>query len=119
MHALVAPVLFGVARFDQLRENPEANPPHTQGRQSRPVRLWSFSDASLAQLLSFVGEGLFVSPVGPDGWLEDLTTYRGGELVLGLVTQEQEGVLRLTQQEHADVAGLDIPSELAAEWIGY
>jgi len=85
----------------------------------RPVRLWTLSEASLARLLSFLHGGLFHWPAGPDGWLEDLTLYRRGELLLGLVSHEQEGVLRLTRNEHRDVAALDIPSELTAEWIGY
>lgn len=85
----------------------------------RVVRLWVFNDESLKRLLGFLDEGLFHWPAGPDGWLEDLTLYRRGELVLGLVSDEQEGVLRLTGQELVDVAGLDIPFESTAEWIRY
>jgi hypothetical protein len=85
----------------------------------RPVRLWSFTEAALARLLSFLDTGLLHSPPGPDGWLEDLTIYRQAELVLGLVSHEKAGVLRLTPDEHAEVAAMDIPSEVAAEWIGY
>lgn len=86
---------------------------------TRTVRLWSFNDASLARLLSFVDTGLFHWPAGPDGWLEDLSIYRHGELVLGLVSHEHEGVLRVTHQEHDAVAALDIPSEPAGESINY
>ena len=85
----------------------------------RPVRLWTFNDASLERLLTFVDESLLHSPAGPDGWFEDLTIYREGELVLGLVSHEREGVLRLTPAEHREVAALGIPSEATAEWIGY
>jgi hypothetical protein len=85
----------------------------------RPVRLWTFSDASLARLLSFLDRSLFLWPAGPDGWFEDLTIYRQGELVLGLVSHENEGVLRLTPDEHREVAALDMPSETTAEWIRY
>lgn len=86
---------------------------------TRSVRLWSLNEKSLERLLSFVDQGLFHWPAGPDGWLEDLTIYRRGELVLGLVSHEQEGVLRLTPRELAEVAALDIPCERTAEWIGY
>jgi len=85
----------------------------------RPVRLWAFNETSLEALLTFLHAGLFHWPAGPDGWLEDLTIYRRGELVLGLVSHEQEGVLRLTRDEHQEVGALDIPSELTAEWIAY
>jgi len=86
---------------------------------ARPVRLWTLNEESLQRVLSFLADGLFNGPAGPDGWLEDLAIYRAGELVLGLVSHENEGVLRLTQQEHADVAALGIRSERDAEWIGH
>lgn len=85
----------------------------------RPVRLWTLNEATVERLLSFLDEGLFHSPAGPDGWLEDLTIYRGGELVLGLVSHEREGVLRLSHDEHPQVAALGIPSEATAEWVDY
>ena len=86
---------------------------------TRSVRLWTFNEESLMRLLSVLDGGLFRCPAGPDGWFEDLTIYRRGELVLGLVSDEQEGVLRLTRDELADVAALDIPFTSTAEWIGY
>lgn len=86
---------------------------------SRTIRLWTFDEASLERLLSFLDAGLFHCPPGPDGWLEDLTLYRQGELVLGLVSHEREGVLRLTRDEFAEVAALDIPLDSTAESITY
>jgi hypothetical protein len=83
------------------------------------VRLWTFNEESLGRLLSFVDRSLFHWPAGPDGWLEDLTVYRRGELLLGLVSHEREGVLRLTPQELAEVAALGIPFETTSERIGY
>ncbi len=85
----------------------------------RPVRLWSFDTDSLARLSSFLDEGVFHCPAGPDGWLEDLTIYRAGELVLGLVSHEQEGVLRLTPSELDEVAALDIAFDRSAESVSY
>lgn len=81
----------------------------------RPVRLWSLNEESLDRLLSFRHEGLFHWPAGPDGWFEDLIVYRRGELVLGLDSHEREGMLRLTPQEHGEVAALGIPSRGTAE----
>jgi hypothetical protein len=99
-----------------VRRTVSASPPNGV---VRPVRLWAFTEASLERLLSFVDQSLFYWPAGPDGWLEDLTIYRHGELLLGLVSHEREGVLRLTRSEHQEVAALDIPSARTAEWIGY
>ena len=86
---------------------------------ARSVRLWTLNEQSLERLLSFVDKGVFHWPAGPDGWFEDLTLYRQGELVLGLVSDEREGVLRLTASELEEVAALGIPFETSAEWIGY
>ena len=78
----------------------------------RPVRLWTLDERSIQRLRSFLDDGLFHSPAGPDGWLESLAVFRDGELVLGLISHEREGVLRLTPREHAEVAALGIFSEL-------
>lgn len=86
---------------------------------SREVRRWAFTAASLHALLPFVAGGLFAYTVGPSGWLEDLTLYRGGELVLGVVSHEGEGVLRLGATEHAEVRAMGVSSETAGEWVAY
>lgn len=74
----------------------------------RPVRTWSLDPDSLTLLLTFFDEGLFHSPAGPDGWLENLAIYREGELVLGIVSHHREGVLRLAPDEYAALAALGI-----------
>ncbi|MEO7359650.1 MAG: hypothetical protein ABI120_04930, partial [Gemmatimonadaceae bacterium] len=86
---------------------------------TRAVRLWTYNAHSLTRLLSFLDSGLFHCPAGPDGWLEDLTIYRRGELALGIVSHEQAGALRLTAQEHADVARLGVSTTPTAECIRY
>ena len=77
---------------------------------TRLIRLWEFNQTTCERVLSFVDDGLFHWPAGPDGWLEDLMIFRDGELVLGLLSSEREGVLRLTQEEHVAVAALGITS---------
>lgn len=86
---------------------------------TRPVRLWTFNSETLTRLLSFTDTGIFHWPAGPDGWLEDLTIYRRGELTLGLVSHEREGVLRLTRHEHSAVSALGVPSETTSESINF
>lgn len=85
----------------------------------REVRRWAFTVESLPALLRFLPGGLFEQEMGPAGWLEDLMVYRGEELVLGVVTPQREGVLRLTRAEHEQVEALRIPSSAAGEWVGY
>lgn len=76
----------------------------------RPVRLWSLDHESLARLLTFFDDGLFHSPVGPDGWLEDLAIYRKGTPVLGILSHERQGVVQLAPDEYAGLAALGISS---------
>jgi hypothetical protein len=65
----------------------------------QPVRLWRLTGDSIESLRRFLPGGLFSHVVDPAGWLEDPTVYRDGELLLGVVTHEQEGVLRVTAPE--------------------
>jgi hypothetical protein len=81
----------------------------------RSVRLWSLNIRTLERLLSFLDDGLFHCPPGPDGWLEDLTVYRRAELVFGALSHERDGVLRLTRAEHEALAAIGIRSAAAPE----
>jgi len=82
----------------------------------RVIRRWRYTRETLDRLLGFLDTDIVHCPAGPDGWLEDLVVYRRGEIVLGIVSHEQEGVLRLTTVELAEVAALDIPFEVTAKW---
>lgn len=86
-----------------------ADAEHADG--TREVRLWVLSDESITALAPFLTRGLFHHEAGPAGWLEDLTVYRAGELVLGVLTHEREGILRLTPGEHAEVAAIGVLGE--------
>ena len=86
---------------------------------SREVRRWALTAESLAALLPFFASGLFAYRVGPTGWLEDLTVYRRGELVLGVVSHEDEGVLRVSPAEHAELRALGVASAAAGERVVY
>lgn len=82
------------------------------------VRLWSLTTQSLHNLLSFLDDNIFHVPAGPDGWLEDLTVYRNGELLLGVVSHEREAVLSLTSDEHGAIAKLNISTRAPSQWSG-
>lgn len=86
---------------------------------TREVRLFTFNDASVDALLPYIAGDLFHNVASPDGWLEDFACYRAGELVLGVVTHLQEGTMRLTATEHAEVADMGISSSESDEWVGY
>ena len=78
---------------------------------TREVRRWTLCDESIAALLPFLARGVLHHAPAPDGWLDDLAVYRDGELLLGIVSHEREGVLRLRDDEHAAVAALGVRSD--------
>ena len=87
--------------------------------QVQSTKLWALAPASIALLKRYFSTGLFTYPTAEwnVGWLEDPTFYRDGYLMLGIVSHEQEGMLTLTEVEHAQVAALGIPTRDRAQWI--
>lgn len=69
------------------------------GEPARVLRLWRVDDEALSALHGFLQDGLFTHRIDPHGWLEDPMFFRDGELLLGIVTHEREGVLRVTADE--------------------
>lgn len=76
---------------------------------TRDVRLWTLTAESLALLEPFFPDGLFTHGVHERGWLEDPVFYRHGEFLLGVVTHEREGLIRITPDEERELIGLGIP----------
>lgn len=111
--------------FDQAAAAHKRQPANRRrlswGQGDEPValtELWSLSAATLAALrLAF--------PYGPfdyrpaDAWFEDLALYRGGELMLGLISHEHEGILRVTEREQAELATTGFPVGRRGAWVGY
>jgi hypothetical protein len=86
---------------------------------ARLAELWRLTPASIAVLRAFMDEGLFTYPAGEweTGCIENPTFYRDGEVMLGIVSHEREGVLRLRPGEEAAFHALGIPSRDRPEWI--
>jgi hypothetical protein len=89
------------------------------GDRTRDVRLWRLDSTSAALLESYLPRGLFTNAVNPLGWFEDPLVYRNGELMLGVVTHEQEGVLRVSSDELRELERLGFDFELAGNSIEY
>jgi hypothetical protein len=70
---------------------------------ARVVRLWRADGDGLATLRSFLPDGLFTHRPNPIGWLEDPMLFRNGQLMLGVVTHQREGVLRVDADEHREL----------------
>jgi hypothetical protein len=65
----------------------------------RPTPLWRLNSAAFVALQQFLPDGLFSYAAKRDGEFEDPVFYRSGELMLGIVSHEKEGVIRVTSEE--------------------
>jgi hypothetical protein len=86
---------------------------------TRPSRLWRLTAAS-ADILWAALDGSLLSyyPSG-DSWCEDPKLYRAGELMLGVISHESEGVLRIRPDEQVLLDMAELPYRLQGEWVGY
>jgi hypothetical protein len=82
----------------------------------RHVRLWRLDEDALQALRAYLPDGLFTHRVDPHGWLEDPMLFRDGELMLGLVTHQREGMVRVTAEELRELEriGFDFAPEATA-----
>jgi hypothetical protein len=81
----------------------------------RATETWTLSRESAGVLRHQIANGLFTGPsYSADGWIEDFTIYRRGEVMLGVITHEGFVVVRLTEQEHEEFSELKIESHETA-----
>jgi hypothetical protein len=68
--------------------------------------LWELNSETVAALHLAFPIGVFDCFIKDFAWFEDLTIYRNGEVMLGIISHEGEGVIRLSGPEidqlHAD-----------------
>jgi len=83
---------------------------------ARHLRLWRLDEDALQALRPYMQDGLFTHRVDPHGWLEDLTFFRSGQLMLGVVTHQREGVVCVTADELRELEriGFDFAPEATA-----
>ena len=80
--------------------------------------LWALTPESIQTLEVVLPDGLLAPPsYDEDGWLEEPTVYRGGEIMLGIVSHEGEGFVNLTDAERGAVEALGVRLHPAGLWI--
>ena len=107
--------------FDTLAD-PHRKPDATRHQmtgQTTAVELWTLNEATLNALELAVPRGIFDYDPRPGAWFEDLTLYRAGELMLGIVTHEGEGVLRLEPTEIPQFRNTGFVSRPQGEWVDF
>ena len=85
----------------------------------RPLKLWRFTSKSLAALKELFPDGVFKNQTAGEGGYEDLILYRQGELMLGVVSHEGEGVLRVTAEERQLLEREGFPFRVFGRYVGY
>ena len=99
-----------------IRTAPEGQPGSYWTRV--PV-LWELNDTTAAILLGYFPVGLLSYVPSSGAWCEDPCVFRRGELILGVISHEHEGVLRIGPGEQLALDQSDIPYRLKGEWVGY
>ena len=85
----------------------------------RSFPLWRLTDESIAILEGYLPGGLVAEPTySTDGWLENPRFYRNGELILGAITHEGGGFVRLEPAEVELVTSLPVVFRDEWHWGG-
>lgn len=72
--------------------------------------LWALTPESITVLRRLLPDGLFAPPSYDEGgWLEEPTIYRGGALLLGVVSHEGYGIIECAPAELVDLQARGIP----------
>src|ERR1043165_1887376 len=85
----------------------------------REVPLWSLTLETTELLKSALPMGFVSTEYDEDLWLEDLAVYRGGEFMMGVLSHEDGGVLRITEAELQELRAVGFPDRDQVPWVGY
>ena len=81
--------------------------------------LWELTDETEAILRACFPDGLLTYVPTLGSWCEDPCLFRGEELMLGVISHEHEGVLRIEARQQLALDQADLPYRLKGEWVGY
>lgn len=83
----------------------------------RPVKLWRLESGSLEIVARLLPDGIFTEPTySNEGWIEDPIFYRSGEVLLGVISHEDEAFLNLSPSEASDLKDLGFALYSAATY---
>jgi hypothetical protein len=71
------------------------------------VKLWRLTSESIDQAAGLLPDGIFMRPTYAEvGWIEDPTVYRAGEILLGVISHEDEAFLQVSESEAEELRRL-------------
>jgi hypothetical protein len=108
-------VVTPISRGTSIRERMSGP---TADDMRRETQLWALNGDSISALMKALPDGLFEYDPLRGAWLEDPVIYRGGELMLGVLSHEAFAVLRLSDDEAAHLAEAGFPSHDSLPRIG-
>ena len=111
-----APLQSYVLSSTRLRAIPDGEPGSYWAKV--PV-LWELNDETEKTLLECFPNGLLSYVPSLGSWCEDPCVFRGEELMLGVISHEHEGVLRIEASEQLALDQAELPYRLKGEWVGY
>ena len=86
---------------------------------TRSTELWRLTSASFAVLQEFLPDGFFTNKSTKEGWFEDPVFYRNGEFMLGVVSHENEGIVRVTEAERRLLIAEGFKFRSFGSYVGY
>lgn len=86
---------------------------------TRSTELWRLTSASFTVLQEFLPDGLFTYESALGGWFEDPVFYRNGEFMLGVVSHENEGIVRVTEAERQLLIAEGFKFRPRGSYVGY
>jgi len=95
------------ARREQTRERMSGR---TADDLRRTTKLWTLNDVTMKALRDALPGGVLSYDPTEPGWFEDPVFYREGNLMLGVLSHEAFGVLRVSAGEAARLSAAGFPS---------
>lgn len=99
-----------VRRFGRGKKNRERMSGKTVDDLLRYTDLWQLTDETVRALQAALPSGLLQYDPQEDAWFEDPVFYRDGELMLGVLSHEAFGVLRLGDAEVSLLSAAGFPT---------
>ena len=99
-----------VRGFNRGKKNRERMSGKTVDDLRRYTDVWQLNDETVRALTSALPSGLLQYDPQEDAWFEDPVFYRDGELMLGVLSHEAFGVLRIGESESSLLSAAGFPT---------
>ena len=86
---------------------------------TREVDLWQLTDQTVALVRGAFSNSFASREYDVDLWLEDFAVYRDGDFMMGVLSHENGGVLRVSELELGELRRLGFPDRESVPYVGY